>query len=168
MGGVVAAGTGDHRDASMDLPYRLADDLQMFLIGEGGGFPCGPGDNNRVGLIGYLKFDQLTQHLIVDGQVGMHRCNQCHAGTGKYGAHTILSVSEWIGMKIFCHSLWPTIRKGKFRESIVEGKKNFQQYPSGSPVIVRAEIEASTGSAENLKRFLLIDDTEMQLVHRFS
>ena len=46
MGGVVAAGTGDHRDASMDLPYRLADDLQMFLIGEGGGCPCGPGDNN--------------------------------------------------------------------------------------------------------------------------
>ena len=63
----------------------MANHLQVFFIGQGGGLPGRTGNHNGVGPVLDLELDQFTELFIIHREVRMHRGNQCHAGTGKHG-----------------------------------------------------------------------------------
>ena len=79
-GGVVAAGAGNHFAPARYVGHAVIHQMDMFLHSEGGTFPCGAADTQRV----HAGF-QLTVHLpgkggIVDGTRGLKGGNQ--SGTG--------------------------------------------------------------------------------------
>ena len=42
------------------------------LVGEGGRFPCGPGDDDGVSAVVQMKVKQLPKFFIVDRQIAVH------------------------------------------------------------------------------------------------
>ena len=70
FGGAVCAGAGDDGDAACGFLDDDADDLDVFLGAQGGGFAGGAGGDDAVGAAFDLEVNELAEGFVVDFSFG--------------------------------------------------------------------------------------------------
>ena len=79
----VGARSRHNRDPPVYLLHTVSDHVNMLLMGQRRGLPCGSADNNRVRPFRDLELNQLRKFLIVNCPVFLKRCNDGNSGAGK-------------------------------------------------------------------------------------
>ena len=85
MGGLIAARSGDYRNAAVYGADAVGNHCNALMIRQGCGFAGGAADGDGSDTGGNLELDELGEFRIVDGTVCVHRGNDGNAGAGKQG-----------------------------------------------------------------------------------
>ena len=76
--GRVGAGTGDHRNAAIDLLHYATDDFDVFAHIKSGRLTCRADRHDGVGAVLQVKVHQFAQTVPVETTLCIHGCDQCH------------------------------------------------------------------------------------------
>ena len=71
----VGAGTGDHRDTSLDTVDRKTDGIYMLFLRHGSRLTGCTTDNDRIGLSGNLFLQKFVQFIEINLVIFLHWCN---------------------------------------------------------------------------------------------
>lgn len=75
FGGGVGAGAGEDFEAAGGGFHGDADDFDVFVVVQRGGFAGGADRHQTIHAVGHLKFNQLAQALVVDFTRAVERCD---------------------------------------------------------------------------------------------